>query len=353
MKLLENAAFAKNIDSGAVVAAASAPGRAGILGNPSDMYGGAVLSCSIAERAYCILSRSDKLTVSIENAVMEFSSKNEYELCGDDFDIMRAVLQYFELDPQNFRYRFDLHTDIPVSAGLSGSTALILSAVGCLLELAGKKRNPYQAAETARQLEAEVMHMTCGFQDAYMSAFGGLNFIDLRGKERLLGVPAEPYATVEPLTPWIEEIPFILAHSGVKRVSGTVHRPIRERWLAGEPEVVAAYERIAELARYGKAALIEGNWQRFASLMNENHDIQRSLGGSGESNEKLISTAMANGAPAAKLAGAGHGGTIIAMTFEPNRTAEALLEAGAERILYLKPVEGLTVECPSTGVSGL
>ena len=29
----------------------SAPGRAGIIGNPTDMYGGAVLSCSVAMRA--------------------------------------------------------------------------------------------------------------------------------------------------------------------------------------------------------------------------------------------------------------------------------------------------------------
>ncbi len=29
----------------------SAPGRAGIIGNPADMYGGAVLSCSVGMRA--------------------------------------------------------------------------------------------------------------------------------------------------------------------------------------------------------------------------------------------------------------------------------------------------------------
>ena len=29
----------------------SAPGRAGIIGNPTDMYGGAVISCSVDMRA--------------------------------------------------------------------------------------------------------------------------------------------------------------------------------------------------------------------------------------------------------------------------------------------------------------
>ena len=336
------------VNSEDIVVTASSPGRAGILGNPSDMYGGAVLSCSISERAHCVLSKSSKLIVCIENESAEFSSESDYELRGDNFDIIRAVFHYFEIDPRSFHHRLDLHTDIPVSAGLSGSTALIISAVGCILEIMDKKCSPYEIAETARRIEAEVMHMTCGFQDAYMSVFGGLNFVDLHGKDRLLGVPTEPYATVEPLGQWLGDLPFILAHSGVRRVSGTVHRPIRERWLSGEPEVVAAYERIADLARAGKAAMLEGDWQRVGDLMNENHDIQRSLGGSGSSNEQLISAALANGASGAKLAGAGHGGTIIALTFDPDKTAAALLEAGAKRILHPKAVAGLTVERCST-----
>ena len=36
---------------------ASAPGRCGLVGNPTDMYGGSVLSLSTRERAHCTLSR--------------------------------------------------------------------------------------------------------------------------------------------------------------------------------------------------------------------------------------------------------------------------------------------------------
>jgi mevalonate kinase len=63
----------------------------------------------------------------------------------------------------------------------------------------------------------------------------------------------------------------------------------------------------------GKKALMLEDWRTMATLMNENHAIQRDLGGSGESNERLIAAALAAGAPAAKLAGAGDGGTIIAL----------------------------------------
>jgi len=59
--------------------------------------------------------------------------------------------------------------------------------------------------------------------------------------------------------------------------------------------------------------------------MNENHRIQDSLVDSGEQNNFMIRVAKQNGALGAKLAGAGGGGgTIIALTLEPERTKQAL-----------------------------
>jgi len=45
-----------------------------------------------------------------------------------------------------------------------------------------------------------------------------------------------------------------------------------------------------------------GDWPALGRLMNENHAIQRDLGGSGEPNERLIAAALQAGAPGAKLA---------------------------------------------------
>lgn len=78
--------------------------------------------------------------------------------------------------------------------------------------------------------------------------------------------------------------------------------------------------------------------------MNENHAIQRDLGGSGESNEILIGAALANGANGAKLAGAGQGGTILALAENTDEMARVLLHAGAERVFRPRPAEGLIVE---------
>ena len=106
----------------------------------------------------------------------------------------------------------------------------------------------------------------------------------------------------------------------------------------------AAYEEIGRLAREGKKALLLGDWPRLGWLMNRNHAIQRDLGGSGEANEKLIAVALAHGALGAKLAGAGDGGTIIALHPEPAAMIAALRAAGSELIFYPQPAPGVCLE---------
>lgn len=320
----------------------SAPGRCGIVGNPTDMYGGSVVSCSTVERAHCRLMDSPELVLSISGVVQTIHTTEELQLEGNFLDIPKAILQWFDVNPAAFKCRLSGHTDIPECAGLAGSTALVVAILGAVLRKLDIKLGRYQIAETARKIEYRTMGITCGFQDQHMAAFGGLNFMDFKGKESLEQRDDEPLATVEPLQR--EDVPIVVAHTGISRNSGVVHRSIRERWLDGEPAVVEGYKRIAELGRLGRKAVLSADWATLGELMNENHAIQRLLGGSGPQNDHLIDVALRNGSLAAKLAGAGHGGTIIALTLEPDRTVSALRDAGADRILWPKPMKGLEVE---------
>ncbi len=326
------------------VISCSAPGRAGIIGNPTDMYGGSVISCSLRERAYCDILPSDHLEIRMGSYALEVTDEEDLELTGDQLDLARVVLSALEMDVTSEKFLMELRTNVPEQAGLAGSTAMLASIVGALLSYMGLQLNRYEIAEMVKRIEYKVLGLMCGYQDHYMAVFGGLNFMDFHGKEEMEQAPDEPLATIEPLDEVITELPMILAHTGVKRNSGKVHRSLRERWLDRKPAVVEGYERIADLARLGKKALILQDWEELGRLMNENHTIQRDLGGSGESNEILINAALENGAYGAKLAGAGQGGTIIMLTDNPYRMTEALLQAGAERVFGLGPSEGLISE---------
>jgi galactokinase/mevalonate kinase-like predicted kinase len=323
---------------------ATAPGRCGIIGNPSDMYGGCVLSCTVQERAACTLTNpTGALTLSNEDERAEIHARDDLALQGDKLDVARAALTYFQIDPAATRFALHLSTTIPMRAGMAGSTALLAAIVGALDAYLGLDRTPYALAETTRKVEARVMRIVCGLQDQHMAVFGGLNFLDFYGKEMLDQRDDEPLGTIEPLAAFASDPPLLLAHTGVQHDSGAVHRSPRERWLAGEPLVRKTYVRLAELARRGKRAFLEKDWPTLGALMNENHALVSELGGSGPANDHLIETARLAGAWGAKLAGAGGGGTIIALTDDPERTGAALLAAGAECLMVPKPQPGLTV----------
>jgi galactokinase/mevalonate kinase-like predicted kinase len=326
---------------------ATAPGRCGILGNPSDMYGGSVLSCSLTERARCELTDADGLILEADNGdTQQINSRADLSPRGDRLDLARAVLVGMQIDPSVHRFRLKTSTEIPMQAGLAGSTALFAAVYGAVAKKLGLAQNRYAIAEAIRRIEYDVLGVVCGFQDQHMAVFGGLNYMDFRDKGSHLAFDAQPLATIEPLTELISPpMPLILANTGVAHHSGSAHKPVRQRWLEGDPEVREAYDvTVPKFARAGKRALLSGDWEEIARLMNANQEVQFRLGASGEACDRLVSVARSNGALGAKLAGAGQGGTILALTFEPEKTIAALRAAGATKILIPSPSAGLTVE---------
>ena len=321
---------------------ASAPGRCSIIGNPTDMYGGTVLSCSIPLRASVTVRESDVLTLATAGQERQLRSADDYVRHNDFFDYPKVTIRFLHLTEARLRIEYD--SDIPYQSGLSSSTAMLAALTAALLEYQGQRFGPHYFAEYIRSIELNRMVIMCGYQDAYMVTFGGLNFIEFRGKQYYRPVDEELFATVERLDGYLPALPFILAHTGVQRVSGTVHKPLRQRWEDGEAAVVDGYVAIEELARRGKRALLLHDWETLGRLMNENHAIQRDLGGSGPENERFIAAALTAGALGAKLAGAGSGGTIIALHPDPTSLEPALRAAGAHVIVYPRLVPGVTVE---------
>lgn len=323
----------------------SAPGRAGIIGNPTDMYGGLVISCSIERRAKVTLTSNSNLKLIAGDKECEIKTQKDLELKGDHFDIVRATLQHLGLPKEPFQLEFE--STIPFRRGLSGSTALIVALAQGILAWKGEYPQKRELAEKARYIEYNHLKIVCGFQDTYMSVFGGFHFMNFTGKQFDQIHESHLFATLEPIEFDKRPLPFVIATTRVKHHSSAVHAPLGERWLKGEVEVVNGYKRIAELTKLGKMAILNSDWPQLDKLMNENHQIQRNLGGSGESNERLIAAALESGAPGAKLAGAGRGGTIIVLwpNEEISQLDHALRQAGVDAVFRPVITHGATLEC--------
>lgn len=308
------------------------------------MYGGSVLSCSVGLRARAVITPSSELVLETSSEECHIVGRGDLKPRGDHFDIARAALDYLHLPALSCRASYE--SEIPLRSGMAGSTALLVALLRGLMAWQGQQSPMHHLAERVRYVELHFLKVVCGYQDAYMCTFGGLNFMDFRGKQFYRTAEAELFATIEPLEAHVPELPFVLAFTGVEHASSAVHKPIRERWLEGEAQVVNGYKRITEIARSGKKALLMGDWPLLGRLMNENHAIQSDLGGSGESNERLIAAALDAGALGAKLAGAGDGGTIIALWPWPgmSKLEDALRNAGASATYRLEVCPGVTIE---------
>ncbi|MEP6755945.1 MAG: hypothetical protein ABJA67_10630 [Chthonomonadales bacterium] len=323
---------------------ATAPGRCGIVGNPTDMYGGSVISISTVERATCRITPSNILRVLCGGEEAIISSVDELMMHGDKLDIARAVLAWYKDRFRDITGTIELTTDIPMQAGMAGSTSLVVATLGAVNRLLQIEMSPWQIAESARKIENRIMGVMCGFQDQHMAVFGGLNYMDFAGKEQLQVSEDELFATIEPLADYVQPLGLIAAHTGVAHHSGTVHTSPRQRWLNGDRDVIGGYKQIAGLARKAKKALLNGDLALLGEYMNANHAITASLGGSGEANERLISAAREAGALGAKLAGAGGGGTILVLATNRDEMIAALKAAGSDRIMFPTPSPGLKIE---------
>jgi galactokinase/mevalonate kinase-like predicted kinase len=281
-----------------------APGRCGIIGNPSDSYGGATVSCSLPVRNRCTVIESEE----------ELS----------DATLLRAVASRVNI-PSGLSVRWSC--DVPRSSGLAGSTALLAATLACF----SPPTSFPEFAEEVRDIEAHEAGVACGWQDSTMVVHGGLNLIRYTGKR-----PDRPYGPHPTIEPFTAELPFLLITTGVPRVSGSVHGPLQQRWLSGEKLVTESMLELAEMADAARENLLTQNYPALGRQMTRNQEITRALGASGDVIETLIADCLKHGAIAAKLAGAGHGGTVIALVESPDDLERKLRTGGYKT--FIRPM---------------
>ena len=97
-----------------------------------------------------------------------------------DLAITRAAIRRAGLT----NVRVDIESRFPVGAGLGGSSAAGVAALGALAAFQGRPIDPAALAESSRQMEVEDLGIAGGRQDHYAAAVGGA--LGLRfGGERL------------------------------------------------------------------------------------------------------------------------------------------------------------------------
>ncbi|MAF34680.1 hypothetical protein CMO91_02440 [Candidatus Woesearchaeota archaeon] len=278
-------------------------GRVGVLGNPSDIYGGK-----------CISFTFDRHTeVKIEDAPALFIGENSNTETTLEYngthDLIKAALNHLKLKDKTISIQYTTH--IPIGAGLAGSSAIIIATMRALNEHFKLGMDATKIAEEALHTEISELGISCGFQDRYAISHEGMLHMDFTGKEMMR--TDDPPGKVTRLT--VPEAPWFLCLSNQPKTSASVHNPVRQRFLAGDTTIKEHMDKVASLADEGVDVLKAQNWEKLGKLMNKNVELRQKISNLLPHDKDIIQLANKCGALGAKLAGSG--GAILVLADKP------------------------------------
>jgi len=300
----------------------TAHARAGLIGNPSDGYHGRTISLIVRNfRAAVTLYEWDEVELvltdedrsrfhSIADLARDVRLHGYY---GGIRLVKATIKKFFEycrqrklpLHEQNFSVRYE--SDIPRQVGLAGSSAIIVATLRCLMEFYGIAIPPRVQPSLVLSVETEELGIAAGLQDRVIQVYEGLVSMDF-AKERMQDLEGLCCGAYEPLDPALLP-PLYLAYSAdVSEPTEIIHNDLRARYNHGEPAVLEAMRRFADLALQARDALLAHDAPRLGQLMNQNFDLRRSICRIAAGQIAMIERARACGATA-KFAGSG--GAII------------------------------------------
>lgn len=237
-------------------------------------------------------------------------------------------------------FRLVAHSEAPAGAGISGSSALAIALIGALNRLAGDRYDETDFIGIAANIETTVIKVPAGIQDYYPAFYGSASCIHLRAD----GVEREHLAIDE------DELQrrFVICYTGEPRLSGINNWEIFKRHVDGDAELFEIFERIRDAAEQMRDALLAGDWIAVGEIMRRAYPNRKRLAPNitTPQMDSLVAKALANGAEAAKVCGAGGGGCIAFLCAEGRKqdVEKALAkEAGAEILEWKVSREGLTV----------
>jgi glucuronokinase len=309
--------------------------RAGLLGNPSDGYNGKTIATSVRNYwSEVVLYEWDSVEIVLaENDRARFRSihdlANDVQLHGyyGGIRLIKATIKRFVeycreqnlmLHKRNFSIRYE--TNIPRQVGLAGSSSIIIATLRCLLEYYGVDMPLEIQPSFALSIEVEELGIAAGLQDRVVQCYENIVYMDFdRSQERAVnGLTCYAY---EPLH-LAEHPPLYLAmHTALSEPTEAFHNDLRGRFRRNEVAVVDGMRHFATLAAEGRDALVNGDFRRLHSLIDENFDTRCQICRLPDWQIQMVATARQCGA-SAKFAGSG--GAVIG-TYEGKEMFEQLI----------------------------
>jgi glucuronokinase len=291
--------------------------RAALAGNPSDGYGGATLAVVIPNfSAEVVIETSGEPGVTPPNPLVAEALERFAREHGVGNDVAASW-----------------RTTVPREVGLAGSSAIVTATLRALCERHDVRLEPARLAALALAIETDALGIAAGLQDRVAQAFGGLTYMDFEPDY----FSAHGHGRYEALDPALLPPLYVAFREDAGGQSGGIHGPLRERFEAGDPEVVEAMAQLATHAHDAADALKVGDGERFGRCVDASFDVRQRIVELDARHVAMVARARSLGASANYT---GSGGAIVGACRDGRHRDAVLAALRADGAIAIVPAIG-------------
>ncbi len=329
------------------------PGRTCLFGDHQDYLGLPVIACAIDK--YITLNAIENTTTLLRiklpdiGEVREILIDEKFEQIEhrDYFASSLRVLRRYGCVPDH-GYDIEIKGDLPLNAGVSSSSALIVAWIRFLLEAFGANQEVTQILVSRIAYEAEVLEHNepGGLMDQYSIGLGGVLFIDTSEETSyqriqntvsglIVGESGVKKETIGTLGDRKEKALKAIEYVTLKKPDFSIKSTLLEeydeyeRYIPSDlkPYFFAALKNhsitLEALQEFKKEA---PDMKYLGDLMNQHHHILKDiLKITVPVIDKMVDSAIKAGAYGVKIVGSGGGGSIVAVA--PKGKEQQVVEA--------------------------
>ena len=330
-----------------------APLRIGLAGGGtdvspySDLYGGAILNATVSLYAYANIQPLQENTIILQ--ALDRKEEKRYEWMNElpidgTLDLLKGVYNRIQKEygiPLT-GFRLSTFVDAPAGSGLGTSSTLVVAIIGAFAEMFRLPLGEYDMAHLAYVIERKDLEMAGGRQDQYAATFGGFNFMEFSGEEKVIVNPLR----IKQQYMFELENNLLLYYTSTTREGAKIIEKQSSNVLNKKSKSIEAMHQLKQQALLMKEALLKGRLHEIGEILDFGFQQKRQMaeGISNSLMEEIYEAAKKSGATGGKISGAGGGGFMIfyCPDITKYKVQEALKQFGGYCQPYRFTEHGLT-----------
>jgi galactokinase len=354
-----------------------APGRSCLFGDHQDYLGLPIIACAISRHIKLHAVENNENFFNISKPDINKTRKIEIDfitsnmtVIGDHLMSVLKVVRKYNCIPDR-GYDVEFTGNIPINAGTSSSSAVVIAWTNFLLEAFGcnKEVTPEFVSKIAYEAEVIEQNSSGGKMDQYSIGLGNIIYLETgddfsyeRMKVRLpgliigeSGIPKNTEGLLKELkeNSWLSILKVKEADSNfdlkkaVKSDYNTYKNILPDRLQPYFYAAVSNYDITKKAYKEFKKEEID--YHKIGRLMNEHHKILKdTLKITVPKIDAMIDAALNAGAYGAKIVGSGKGGSIVVLAPEgkEKEVVEGIMKAGAKDAYQVNVDPGARILTP-------